>query len=150
MENFRRGITEPQESDFASTSTEERKGDTLLGCSGRDSLKEGAVWRNRPMRDLVKFRNLKEREGVTVVSDVFSYPRFASHRTLLGYAVNTGLGNSKGGPRDLRDVTRNSTQRYVLRMSDSSVYKRDRTKCSTVRVVKIEKSASAVRFRRMK
>jgi hypothetical protein len=74
------------------------------------------------MRELLKFRNLKERDCATVVSDVFPHPRFAPHRALLGYAVNNGLYNSKEGPRDLRDVTRNNTQRCVLRMSDSSVY----------------------------
>jgi hypothetical protein len=83
------------------------------------------VWRNRPMRELLKFRNLKKDNCATVVSDVFPYPRFAPHRVLLGYAVNTGLRNSKEGPRDLRDVMRKNTQRCVLRMSDSSVYKRD-------------------------
>jgi hypothetical protein len=63
------------------------------------------------MRELLKFRNLKERDCATVVSDVFPYSRFAPHRTLLGYAVNTGLRNSKEGPRDVRDVMRNNAQR---------------------------------------
>jgi hypothetical protein len=49
---------EPHESDVASTASKNRKGDTLLG--------EGAVWRNRPMRELLKFRNLKGRDFATV------------------------------------------------------------------------------------
>jgi hypothetical protein len=40
-------------------------------------------------------------------------PRFAPHRALPGYAVNTGSRNSDGS-RDLRDVTRNNTQHCVL------------------------------------
>jgi hypothetical protein len=52
-------------------------------------------------------------------------PLFALHHALLGYAVNTGLRNSKEGPYDLCDVTRNNTQCRVLHMSDSSIYKRD-------------------------
>jgi hypothetical protein len=66
------------------------------------------------MWELLKFKNLKKCECATVVSDVFSYPRFTLHCALLGYAVNTGLRNSKEGPRDLRDVTCNNTQRCVL------------------------------------
>jgi hypothetical protein len=50
-------------------------------------------------------------------------PLFAPHSVLLGYMVTTGSRNSKEGPRDLSDVTRNNTQHCVLRMSDSSVYK---------------------------
>jgi hypothetical protein len=80
---------------------------------------------NRPMRELLKFRNLKKHNCTTVASDVFPYHRFAPHRALLGYAVTTGLRNSKEGSRDFRDVMRNNTQRCVLRMSDSSVYKRN-------------------------
>jgi hypothetical protein len=38
------------------------------------------------------------------------FPLFAPHRELLRYAVNTGLRNSKEGPHDLSDVTRNNTQ----------------------------------------
>jgi hypothetical protein len=77
------------------------------------------------MQELLKSRNLKKRNCATVVSDVFPYPRFTPHRMLLGYAITTGLHNSKEGPRDLRDVMCNNTQCCVLRMSDSSVYKRD-------------------------
>jgi hypothetical protein len=77
------------------------------------------------MWELLKFRNLKKRDCATVVSDVFPYPHFAPHHTLLGYAVTTGLHNLKEGLCDLRDIMHNSTQRCVLRMTDSSVYKRD-------------------------
>jgi hypothetical protein len=80
------------------------------------------------MRELLKFRNLEERDSATVVERCrvlpsLPSPRFAPHRVLLGYMVNTGSRNSKKGPRDLRDVTCNKTQRCILRMSDSSVYK---------------------------
>jgi hypothetical protein len=84
------------------------------------------------MRELIKFRNLEELDCATVVERCrvlphLPSPRFASHPVLLGYAVATGSRNSKDGPRNLRDVTRNNTQRCVLRMSDSSVYKRENT-----------------------
>jgi hypothetical protein len=99
-----------------------------------------------PTRELLKFRNLKTRDCEIVVSDVLPYPRFAPHRTLLGllgYAVNIGLRNSKEELRDLRDVTRNNTQRCVLRTSDSSVYRRDWRQCSAVRVsIKLEEKCS--------
>jgi hypothetical protein len=68
---------------------------------------------NRPMRELLKFRNL-EIDCATVVSDVFPYPRCAPHRALLGYAIKTGSRNSKDGSRDLRDVMCNNTQRCIL------------------------------------
>jgi hypothetical protein len=50
------------------------------------------VWRNRPMRELLKFRNLKERDCTTVaercrVLPHLSSPRFAPHLALLGCAV---------------------------------------------------------------
>jgi hypothetical protein len=50
------------------------------------------VWRNRPMRELIKFRNLKERDCTTVaercrVLPPLPSPRFAPHRELLGCAV---------------------------------------------------------------
>jgi hypothetical protein len=87
------------------------------------------------MWELLIFRNLEERDRATVVercrvSPPLPSPLFVPHRTLLGYAVNTGSRNTKEGPRDLRDVTRNDTQRCVLRMSDSSVYKRDNRRLS--------------------
>jgi hypothetical protein len=66
------------------------------------------------MRELLKNSETPKRDCATVVSDVFPYPRFAPHRALLGYAVNTGLRNSKEGQRDLRDITSNNTQRCVL------------------------------------
>jgi hypothetical protein len=82
------------------------------------------------MRELLKLRNLTERDCATVVERCrvlppLSSPPFAPHRALLGYAVNTGSRNNKEKPRDIRDVTRNNTQRCVLRMSDSSFYRRD-------------------------
>jgi hypothetical protein len=88
------------------------------------------LWRNRPMRELIKFRNLKERDCATVpercrVLPPLPSPLFAPHRVLLGYAVTAGSRNSREGPRDLSDVTRNSTRRCVLRMADSNFYRRD-------------------------
>jgi hypothetical protein len=88
------------------------------------------LWHNRPMRDLIKFRNLEERDCATVVERCrvlppLPSPCFAPHRVLLGYAVTTGSCNSKEGPHDLLDVTHNNTQCCVLRKSDSSVYNRD-------------------------
>jgi hypothetical protein len=82
------------------------------------------------MRELLKFRNLNKRDCGTVASDVFPYPCFAPLRVLLGYAVTTGLLNSKEGPRDLLDVMRNNTEYCVLRMSESSVYKSEKKKQS--------------------
>jgi hypothetical protein len=78
------------------------------------------------MRELLKFRNLEERNCATVVErcgvlPLLPSPRFASHRALLGYAVNTGWRKSQVGSRDFRDVKRNNTQRCVLRMSDFSI-----------------------------
>jgi hypothetical protein len=72
------------------------------------------LWRNRPMRS----------PSLTL----------SSLRVLLGYAVTAGSRNSREGPRDLSDVTLNSTRRCVLRMSDSSVYRRDWRQCSSTRV----------------
>jgi hypothetical protein len=88
------------------------------------------LWRNRPMRELLKFRNLKERDCATLAERCHALPPlpsplFAPHCALLGYAVTTGSRNNKEGPRDLSDVTRNNTQRCDLRMSDSSVNKID-------------------------
>jgi hypothetical protein len=57
---------------------------------------------------------ISKHDCAKVVSDVFPYPRCAPHHALIGYAVNTGPRNSKEGSRDLRDVTRNNTQRCVL------------------------------------
>jgi hypothetical protein len=83
------------------------------------------------MRELLKFRNLKERDSATVAERWRLLTPFSSLRVLLGYAITTGSRNSKEGPRDLSDVTRNSTQRCVLCMSDSSVYRGDRGQCSS-------------------
>jgi hypothetical protein len=82
------------------------------------------------MRELLKFSNLKKRDCATVVGRCcilppLPSPLFARHRALLGYAATTGLRNNKEGPPDLHDVMRNNTQRCVLHMSDSSVYKRE-------------------------
>jgi hypothetical protein len=79
------------------------------------------------MRQLIKFRNVKERDCATVVERCRVLPplpsaRFAPHRVLLCYSVTTGSHNSKAGPPDLCEVTRDNTQRFVLRISDSSVY----------------------------
>jgi hypothetical protein len=66
------------------------------------------------MRELLKFRNLKKRDCATVVercrvlpplpSPLFA-PRVAELRE------SAGSRNRKEGPRDLSDVTRNSTRR---------------------------------------
>jgi hypothetical protein len=74
------------------------------------------------------FRNLAERDCATVaerrrVLPLHPSPIFAP--VLLGYAVTIGSRNSKEGQTDLRDVTRNNTQSYVLRVLDSSVDRRD-------------------------
>jgi hypothetical protein len=79
-----------------------------------EHLEEYILWHNRPMRELLKFRNMEDRDCATVVERCRALPplpspRLAPHRALLGYAVNTGSRNSKEGPRDLRDVTRNNT-----------------------------------------
>jgi hypothetical protein len=83
------------------------------------------MWRNRPMRELLKFRYLKERDCATVAERCRVLLPLSSLRVLLGYAVTIGSRNSKEGPRYLSDVTRNSTRRCVLCMSDFSVYMRD-------------------------
>jgi hypothetical protein len=57
----------------------------------------------------------------------------SSLRVLLGYAVTAGSRNSREGPPAISDIMRNNTQHCVLRMSDSSVYKRE-TEGSAVRV----------------
>jgi hypothetical protein len=103
------------------------------------------------MRGLLKFRNPKERDCATVAERCRVLPPLPSPRFALPCVArlrgNTGWRNSKEGPRNLSDVTRNSTRRCVLRMSDSSVYRRDWRQCSSsaVRVVTTEKSASAIR-----
>jgi hypothetical protein len=45
--------TKPQERDIVSTA-HEKNGEIMLDCSGRNSLKEGAVWRVSPIRELLK------------------------------------------------------------------------------------------------
>jgi hypothetical protein len=64
------------------------------------------VWRNHPMREVITFRNCKERDCATLaeryrVLPPLPFPRFVSLRVLLGYAVITWLRNSKEGRRDL-------------------------------------------------
>jgi hypothetical protein len=83
------------------------------------------LWLNRPMRELIKFRNLKECDCTTVAERCCVLPPLSLLRVLLGYAVTAGSRNSKEGPCDLSEVMRNSTQRCVLCVSDSSVYRRD-------------------------
>jgi hypothetical protein len=80
------------------------------------------------MRGVITFRNLKERDCATVAERCRAMPPlpsplFASRVARL--RGDTGWRNSKEGPRNLSDVTRNSTRRRVLRMSDSSVDRRD-------------------------
>jgi hypothetical protein len=98
------------------------------------------MWRIRPVRELLKRRNLETRlrnnskRYSVLPSPRFSSPRFTPHHAFLGDAVNDGSRNSKEGSRDLRDVTCNSTQSRVSRMSDSRVYRRDWRQFSSVRV----------------
>jgi hypothetical protein len=42
---------EPQEVTSQAQTSEEWNGEIMLGCSGRNSLKKGAVWRVSPVRD---------------------------------------------------------------------------------------------------
>jgi hypothetical protein len=58
------------------------------------------------MREAITFRNFKERDCETVaeryrVLPPLPFPRFASLRVLLGYAVITWSRNSKEEPRNL-------------------------------------------------
>jgi hypothetical protein len=62
--------------------------------------------RNRPMREVMKFRTLKERDCATVAERYrilrpLPFPRFASLRVLLGNAMSIGSRNGKEGRRDL-------------------------------------------------
>jgi hypothetical protein len=59
----------------------------MLGCSGRNTFKEGAVWRNRKKREVITFRNFKERGCATVAEGYRVLSPFPSLRVLLGYAV---------------------------------------------------------------
>jgi hypothetical protein len=103
------------------------------------------------MRELLKFRNLKERDCAIVAEHYRVLPPLPSPRFALPWVArlrgNTGWCNSKEGPCNLSDAMRNSTRHCVLCMSDSSVYGRDWRQCSSsaVRAVTTEKSASAVR-----
>jgi hypothetical protein len=77
------------------------------------------LWRNRSLWEVIKIRNLKERDCTTVaerccVLPPLPSPRFASLRVLLGYAVITWSRNSKEGRRDLSDVTRNNRSRVTF------------------------------------
>jgi hypothetical protein len=77
------------------------------------------VWRVHPMWEMLKRRNLEERDCATVVECCHALPplpspRFALHHALLGYMVNTGSHSSKEGSRDLRNITCNNTQRCIL------------------------------------
>jgi hypothetical protein len=79
------------------------------------------------MRELLKFRKLEERDFATVAERCLVLPPLPSFRVLLGYAVTIGSRNSNEGLRDLSDVTRKSTQRCVLGMSDSSDYRSNKS-----------------------
>jgi hypothetical protein len=71
------------------------------------------------MREVMKFRTLKERDCATVaeryrVLPPLPFTRFASLRVLLGYAMSTGSRNSKEGRRDLsRHVTIAAARRFL-------------------------------------
>jgi hypothetical protein len=69
--------TKPQERDVVSKDLE-KNGEIMLDCSGRNSLKEGAVWRIYPMRELLKFRNLKELDCATVAERCRFLPPLSS------------------------------------------------------------------------
>jgi hypothetical protein len=73
----------------------------------------------------MKFRNFEERDCATVAECCRVLPPLPSFRVLLGYAVITWSRNSKEGQSDLSDVTRNNTQRCILRASDSTIDRRD-------------------------
>jgi hypothetical protein len=94
------------------------------------------------MREVITFRNLKERDCATVAERCRVLPPHTSLRVLLGYVVITWSRNSKAGRRDLSDVTRNNTQRCVLRVSDSSVDRRDWRQCSASKVLVVKWSTS--------
>jgi hypothetical protein len=109
------------------------------------TLQEYILWRNRPMRELIKFRNFKERDCATVaercrVLTPLPSPLFAPRVSRL--RGNTRWRNSKEGPRNLSDITRNSTRRCVLRMSDSSVHKRE-TESTSAPVIKYEQLSTS-------
>jgi hypothetical protein len=72
------------------------------------------LWRNRPMREVIKFRNLKERDCATAGERCRVLPPLPSFRVLLGYAAITWSRNSKEGRRDLSDVTRNNSNRVTF------------------------------------
>jgi hypothetical protein len=110
---------------------------------GRRKKLTKILWRNRPMREMITFGNLEKCNCTTVaercrVLPPFPSPRFASLCVLLGYAISIGSRNNKERPRNLSNITHNSTRRCFLRMSDSSIDSRDRWQCSSskVRVVK--------------
>jgi hypothetical protein len=67
------------------------------------------VWRNRPMREVITFRNFKEHDCATVaecyrVLPPVPFPHFVSLRVLLGYAVITWLRKD-----DVTSVTSRAT-----------------------------------------
>jgi hypothetical protein len=55
------------------------------------------LWRNRPMREVITFRNFKERKCATVAEHCRILPPLPSFRVLLGYAVITWSRNHKEG-----------------------------------------------------
>jgi hypothetical protein len=77
------------------------------------------------MREVITFRNFNERDCATVAERCRVLPPLPSFRVLLSYVIITWSRNSKEGQSDLSDVTCNNTQRCVLRVSDSSVDRRD-------------------------
>jgi hypothetical protein len=71
---------------------------------------------------------IQKPQGTRLCNSSGALPHLASPplvRVLLGYAAITWSRNSKEGQRDPSDVARNNTQRCVLRVSDSSVDRRD-------------------------
>jgi hypothetical protein len=77
-------------------------------CSGKCVLhfRRNILWRNRPMREVITFRNFKECDCTTVaercrVLPPLPSPRFASLHVLLCYVVTIGSRNSKEGRRNI-------------------------------------------------
>jgi hypothetical protein len=93
------------------------------------------LWRNRPMREVMNFRTLKERDCATVTVRYRVLPPFPSLCLLLGYAVTVMKDDETSVSRhttiaaarrfSVRSALTNSTQCCVLRVLDSSVDRRD-------------------------
>jgi hypothetical protein len=74
--------------DVVSTALE-KNGEILLGCSGRNSLKEGAVWHVSPMRELLKRGASKQARNRRRTSDYSSLLCHARNRRPSSHASPT-------------------------------------------------------------